>query len=271
MKYLFIIILLFCLNCEEDNGVKQENESYPELEITGEEIWQGAEFSFGSVNTEVGKVPFLFYLPQNLEKHSLIVALHHQSSNKEAWLNELSGVVKYAIEKDIAFLACDQYGHGEWVVDGYNTDLICETNLDTFMVPTEKGISEVIKTFCYYKNLSLDSLTYVGISLGCFSIMDISSKGLKPQIMSMIVPVPLKLYDGEYSFHNNLDAFENVSILAITGTNDEYNEDGEVQWWMDQVDADIKKLVIYDGGHIPPAYVLDSCVDFLEQHINVMF
>ncbi len=86
--------------------------------------------------------------------------------------------------------------------------------------------------------------------------------------MSLIAPVPLKAVDGAYTFINNLSAFKGVNILAISGSSDEYNEKGEVKEWLDAVNSDKRKLIMYDGGHVPPLTVVDSGVTFLSEMLK---
>ncbi len=263
-KYLFFPLtlnLLFILNCETTTTSIQL--PYPEITVSKTESWNDDSISYAFINTNAGNVPILYYLPKNIKSKSLIVALHYQNSNKEVWLNSLNGILKYAIESEIPFIAFDLYGHGEWEIEDYNTAYINEESLPEFMEPTTIGVSYSLRTFCYNNNLSLDSLHYVAISLGCFTEMDLSINGLKPQTMLLSAPVPLKAYHGTYSYHNNLKAFNNVNLLAISGSEDEYNIPGEVQEWFDEVSSNNKKLIIYKGGHVPPVSMIDSCVVFL--------
>lgn len=265
-KSLLICILIISLRCDTTNHKIEETNS--KISISKTENWNNNLITYAKVHTKVGEVPILFYIPENPNSKSLIVALHYQNSNKEVWLNSLNGILNFAIETKTAFFACDLYGHGEWSISNYNTNLINENNLDTFMIPTTIGVSDALRTFCINKNLSIDSLQYVAISLGCFTAMDLSINDLKPKTMILSAPVPLKNYNGNYSFHNNLDAFNQTNILAITGTKDQYNEPNEVQWWIDQVNSNNKKLISYEGGHVPPLNMIDSCIIFLNDQLN---
>lgn len=262
LTYLILFIVIVSLNC--NTNITPTEKAYPEIIVSKTENWQTETISFAAVPTDAGNVPILFYLPENLSSKSLIVGLHHQNANKEVWLTSLTAILTYAIESQIAFIAFDLYGHGEWEVNNYNTNSINAETLPTFMNPTTSGISYTLRSFCYNQNLSIDSLQYIGVSLGCFTAMDLSFKGLKPCTMILSAPVPLKTFDGTYSFHNNLDAFKDINLLAISGSRDEYNEAGEVQEWFDLVNSGNKKIIIYDGGHVPPINMIDSCVVFLK-------
>lgn len=260
VSLLFLMIFLLLHSCEPDNN----HGNHPSIDITFTvtETFGDAELHFGYVQVGDDAVPLFFYLPN--EASSLIVGLHPQSGKKEDWRNWYSHVLQHAIDSQKAFIAFDLYGHGEWAVEGYDTDTISAPNLKTFMEPTTEGVSVGIGALCQKAGISTDSLHYVGVSLGCFTAMDLSMQGLKPKSMSMIVPVPLKAFDGPFSFHNNMDAFQGVSLFAISGTDDEYNEVDEVKEWVDAVESEQKKLIMYDGGHVPVLSVFDSCVSFLQ-------
>lgn len=259
--YLNLIFIILIFGCDSTNNSNEK--IFSKIILTKTILWNNDSISYATVHSKAGNVPILFYLPELPISKSLIVALHYQNSNKDVWLNSLDGILKHSIKTNTAFIACDLYGHGEWKIDEYNTNSINEQNLDTFMIPTTLGISDALRSFCYNHNLSIDSLQYIAISLGCFTAMDLSMKGIKPQTMILSAPVPLRNHNGNYSFQNNSEAFQDLNLLTITGTRDEYNEAGEVQEWFDQVSSNNKKLIEYEGGHVPPLSMIDSSVIFL--------
>lgn len=261
--FYFLLILLALTGCDSDTTT-ENSQHYAKISISSQEEWNSEIINYATA----GDVPILFYRPEERKSPPLIIALHHQSAAKEVWLNSLEAILKFAIESKTAFLACDLYGHGEWQVEGFNPALIDESNLESFMKPNSAGVTEAVRSFCFNQNISPDSLHYAAVSLGCFTAIDLAARGLKPRTMALVAPAPLKNADSPYSFHNNLEATEGVTLLAITGSDDEYNEPGEVTWWMDQVNSENKKVITYAGGHVPPLNVIDSCVLFFQEQLD---
>lgn len=217
------------------------------------------------IPTSVGDVPTLFWLPQFVQKSSVIVAFHYLEGSKEVWLDgSFNAIFAYAQSAGIPFVACDMYRHGEWQVDGYESSYINDEDWDSFVTLSRDGITEAIDMIIKKYELSCDSLMFVGSSTGCLTAMGVINKGFKPQKLALGVPLPDRACDDEYSFHNNPESFTDCDLLVLTGTKDEEVEPGEVEWWFDQVNSQSKEIVMYESGHSLPPEWLERVVSFLK-------
>lgn len=223
------------------------------------------------VKTSIGTVPTLYWIPEKVNTKSVIIGLHYSGGSKDIWLDEEHNpLLKYAIETNTPFIACDAYGHGEWLVDGVEGWNLKKDQWPEFMRQTRLGISEVITTVAQTQGLSLDSLHFTGVSQGCLNGMDIiAHTDLKPVTFVLSSPVPRKTRNDERSFHNNLASFIGRDILILSGTNDEYCESGEVQWFFEQINSDRKEIVFYDSPHqLPANQWMNRAVSFLKEKRN---
>lgn len=236
-----------------------------------EKKWAGTTLEQVKIKTAVAEIPAYIWMPRRVETESVIVGLHYSGGSKEIWFDsEHEGLLKYAFETGTPFIACDAYAHGEWQIEGVKGWDLTDEQWPVFVQQSGDGISEAVKIFAKEKELSLDSLHFTGVSLGCFNGMDlIANRGLTPVTFAAASLCPYKKYDDEYSAHNNLKAYEGYDLLILSGKKDEYNESGEVQWFYDQIESDRKELVWYDSPHqLPEDEWMDRVVAFIKEKRN---
>ncbi len=210
-------------------------------------------------------------MPDSITTESVIVGLHYSGGSKEIWFDsEHDGLLKYAMETGTPFIACDAYAHGEWQIDGVNGDDLTDEQWPIFVEQSGVAISEAVKIFTKELGLTNDSLHFTGVSLGCFTGMDlIANYDLRPVTFAAAALCPGREFEDVSSAHNNLDAFKGYDLLILSGRDDEYTQPGEVQWLYDQIESDRKELVFYDSPHqLPVDEWMDSVISFISEKRN---
>lgn len=225
--------------------------------------WNGKTLNKAFINTSVGDVPLLSFLPNNSTSQNVIFAIHYQEGSKEIWLEEesFSSILNFAIINEIPFYAIDLYGHGAWKSEdsNFNPEYLDDDQWEKFVRLSVTGINEVI-----LKLLNNKSINIVSSSTGCLMAVKTIAKGINLNTLIMASPVPAKSYDDEYSLHNNIESLKDCKLLVLTGENDEEVEAGEVKWYFDQIESNQKEIVIYNSGHELPKEWSDKAIQFMK-------
>lgn len=225
--------------------------------------WNGKTLNKAFINTSVGDVPLLSFLPNNSTSQNVIFAIHYQEGSKEIWLEEesFSSILNFAIINEIPFYAIDLYGHGAWKSEdsNFNPEYLDDDQWEKFVRLSVTGINEVI-----LKLLNNKSINIVSSSTGCLMAVKTIAKEINLNTLIMASPVPAKSYDDEHSLHNNIESLKDCKLLVLTGENDEEVEAGEVKWYFDQIESNQKEIVIYNSGHELPKEWSDKAIQFMK-------
>lgn len=225
--------------------------------------WNGTTLVKTSVETSVGNVPIIKFIPDTPANANPIFAIHYQEGSKEIWLDEesCSPILEFAIENNVPFFAADLYGHGNWKSSdsSFNPEYLNDEQWELFISKSVTGFKEVVDDFI--KN---DSINFIAYSTGCLIAVKLMAEGINTSSLIMASPVPAKSYDDEYSLHNNLETLKDKKVLVLTGINDNEVETGEVDWYFDQIKSSLKELVTYNSGHELPKEWTEKSVTFLK-------
>lgn len=194
---------------------------------------------------------------QNSE--SLTILIHGQEARKEDWINrggftKGGDLVHLLEEKECSWMACDLYGHGEWIAEesGFNTEDISDEEWPDFL---ERSTGE----FCRVLEQELEgrhyrSLNLVTYSMGCLVAVQMIRKGLPLEIRCIVMAVPSteREYDDKYSLHNNLEVFSAPTVSIAMGTRDDDSSPDDIKWFFDRIPGNRKHLFSYESGHSLP-------------------
>lgn len=136
-------------------------------------LWNGFEIKKGNIETSAGKVPYIFYSPQ-ITDQPVNIALHGEGSEKEDWLcfnsaQKLGNLLKESIRKNSPFIAFDLYGHGEWIPQGQQPNIVnlSQQEREELIEISIKGIQEALPVILKEEDLETNPITITAFSIGC--------------------------------------------------------------------------------------------------------
>lgn len=172
-----------------------------------------------------------------------------------------------------SWLACDLYGHGDWVADepDFSPEHISDELFPGFLTRSADAIrAAVIDTVAEADVDHLDVVTY---SSGCHVVVQLLKGPSLPRPVStlaMAVPTPEREYDDEFSLHNNLAVFDGPTVGVFAGRDDDVVALDEVRWFFEQLPGTAKRRWEYASGHALPSAWTDDAVALLTDPASVV-
>lgn len=218
-------------------------------------LWNGFEIKKGDIKTEVGNIPYLFYLPY-MSDQTVNIALHGEGSNKEEWLSfnstiKLGNLLKESIKKNSPFIAFDLYGHGEWLINNhnFNTQHLSSSNRDDLVKNSIMALQEAIPSILKAEGLTDNPVSLIAYSLGCSVALALK---LKITDYKTILISPYKSSIGSNC--------ENFYILR--GKDDKSIPEDEFKDLYNSLPKN-SQLDIYKSGHEIPESWINKVKDFI--------
>jgi predicted esterase len=156
-------------------------------------LWNGFEIKKNYIETEVGKVPFMAYIPE-YTNNWVNIAIHGEGFSKEEWLSFISvskfgNLLKESIKMGSPFIAFDLYGHGDWEPGNkhFYGGSMEESEEDVFNNISSKGISKAIDIILEKENLTNAKIALTAFYKGCSVALNLTPQA-KIEKMILISP-----------------------------------------------------------------------------------
>ena len=245
------------------------------MELIEQKEWFGHQLLKQRVTNEAGKqVPFLAVLPANtIDKLPCIIALHGFTSSKGEWLEFDSytkggNLVKALADNGYAVIAIDLYCHGE---NHTNTpidyDDLANNQWEKFFHGSLESIEAVMNNFVKKELFDQERIGFLSYSTGGLFGFWLANRNCEFKAFVMCVPPVDKDEDDEYAPYNNLNDFENVPMLLITGEEDEHVSFEDSKWLYDQLPMTDKQLISYKSGHSLPVDYIAEVAGWVQQRL----
>jgi dienelactone hydrolase len=200
-----------------------------------------------------------------------VIGIHGATSSKHEW-TELNGYTKGGdltlklLERGVVVVAVDLHFHGE----NNNIEGLDFNESSIFPTFVKNSIEDLkLAVELSRQNVALDNqnLNFMGYSMGGLFALQLLKSGLSFNSMALMVPGIMYSNKSEFAPHRHINAFESneeMSLIQISATSDEYVLFEDAQKFMLDIPLKNKTFLSADSGHSLPIDYIDPLIDWFE-------
>ena len=220
------------------------------------------------------RVPGILSIPSGPGPHPVVLLLHAGDGEKESWwadgLERGELVTQPLLEAGFAVLALDGEHHGERAA---SVDFVPITTWYydrewwvTFRSMVAETVTDYRRALDYLSSrpdMDLTSVGVVGVSMGGITAIALAAADERVQHVATASAILAPDWLFPLAPTNLVPGLKNHRVLTFAGDRDELVDPAVARLFHDSLDTDDKHLVVFSGGHRPPAEWAQRVVELM--------